>query len=56
MKFLEFLVHAFVNTFGITQPTPEGATRAARYVGVFLAVALVVAIVVGFELHAALRR
>ena len=55
MPLLVFLVHAFVNTFGITQPTPEGARRAARYLGVVLAVALAFALVAGFEIRAALR-
>lgn len=55
MTLLVFLVHAFVNTFGITQPTPEGARRAARYVGVALAVAFLLAIVGGIELRTALR-
>ncbi len=38
MKLLVFLVYAFVNTFGITQPTPAGARRAARVLGVVLLV------------------
>lgn len=56
MKFFEFLVHAFVNTFGITQPTPEGAARAARYLAVVAVVAMLAAVAAGFGLHAALRR
>lgn len=56
MAVLVFLVHAFVNTFGITQPTPEGARRAARYVGVVLALALVLAAVAGYEIHTTLLR
>ncbi len=55
MTLLVFLVHAFVNTFGITQPTPEGARRAARYVGVVLAVAFVLALAAAIELRTALR-
>ena len=55
MAFLVFLVHAFVNTFGITQPTPEGARRAARYVGVALVVLLLVAIGAAFAIQSALR-
>ena len=55
MAFLVMLVHAFVNTFGITQPTPAGAERAARYLGVVLLLALAVAVVVGVELRSALR-
>ena len=56
MAFLTMLVYAFVNTFGITQPTPEGAARAARYVGLALLLALVGAVAVAFELRSVLRR
>ena len=52
MAFLVFLVHAFVNTFGITQPSAEGARRAARYVGVVLVLLLLLSIGVAFELRA----
>ena len=52
MAFLVFLVHAFVNT---TQPTPEGARRAARYVGVALVVLLLVAIGAAFAIRSTLR-
>ena len=37
-----FLVYAFVNTFGITQPTPEGARKAARVLGWLLLAVLIV--------------
>jgi len=33
---LRFLVDAFVNTFGITQPTPEDEAKAGRYIGIML--------------------
>ena len=33
MRLLLFLVYGFVQTFGITQPTPAGARRAARALG-----------------------
>ncbi len=54
MTFLVFLVYAFVNTFGITQPSGEGARRAARYVGVLLAVLLLVGIAIAFKIQALL--
>ena len=56
MRLLVFLVYAFVNTFGITQPTPEGARRAALGLGVFLLLAAVVLAGVGFGLHGVLTR
>jgi len=43
MKVLVFLVYAFVNTFGITQPTPDGACRAARVLGWVLLAAAILA-------------
>ncbi len=55
MKILVFLVYAFVNTFGITQPTPGGARKAARYVGLALLVLLLVAIGAAVEIQSALR-
>ena len=36
MGFLLLLARAFVNTFGITQPTPEGERRAAYFIGTLL--------------------
>ena len=41
MKFLLFLAYAFINTFGITQPTPEAARHAAIYIGVLLTIIVV---------------
>jgi hypothetical protein len=38
---LRFLVDAFVNTFGITQPAPEAEARAGRYIALMLAAVLV---------------
>ena len=55
MAFLMLLARSFINTFGITQPTPEGARRAARYVGVALVVLLLVAIGAAFAIRSALR-
>ena len=55
MSLLVFLVYVFVNTFGITQPTPEGARKAARYLGVVLVVVLLVAIGAALEVRSALR-
>jgi hypothetical protein len=40
MKPLRFLVDAFVNTFGITQPTPETEVRAGRFIAIMLGAVL----------------
>ena len=46
MKPLLFLANAFINTFGITQPSAEAAERAAKFIATLigLVIALVVAI------------
>lgn len=54
MKFLLFLSNAFINTMGITKPSPRAATRAAWIIAVMLAGVLVaVTIVAAFGLHLA---
>ena len=46
LKPLLFLASAFINTFGITQPTPRSAERAAWFIGaMMLAVLIIVAVV-----------
>jgi hypothetical protein len=44
MKPLLFLANSFINTFGITQPSPEAAERAA----------MVIAAMIGFAIFAML--
>jgi hypothetical protein len=44
MKPLHFLVDAFVNTFGITQPTPETEARAGRFIAIMLGAVLLLLI------------
>jgi heme/copper-type cytochrome/quinol oxidase subunit 2 len=46
MKPLLFLANAFINTFGITQPTPEAAERAARFIALMMLVVIIMVIVV----------
>ncbi len=46
MKPLLFLANAFINTFGITQPSEQAANRAARFIA-FLLGAVVLIIVAG---------
>lgn len=47
MKPLLFLANAFINTFGITQPSPEAAGRAAKFIAALLALAILSMISVG---------
>ncbi len=36
MPFLRSIANIFINTFGITQPTPENRDRMARFIGFLL--------------------
>jgi ABC-type amino acid transport system permease subunit len=40
MKFLLLISNAFINTMGITQPSPESANRAAWFIVAMLATVL----------------
>jgi hypothetical protein len=40
MKLLLFLSNAFINTMGITQPSPKAANRAAWFIFVMLSAVL----------------
>ncbi len=42
MPLLLFLARAFINTFGITQPTPQNERRAAYFIGATLTLVLLV--------------
>jgi hypothetical protein len=54
MKPLSFLVSIFVNTFGITPPTPETERRAGRVIALMLACVLALLVVVVFAVRAAI--
>jgi hypothetical protein len=57
MRPLLFLSNAFINTFGITQPTPKNATRTAWFIACLLALVIVlVATVAAVVLHLAFHR
>jgi hypothetical protein len=52
MKPLLYLANVFINTFGITQPTPKTANRAARFIAIMLlGVVITVVTVAIFTLH-----
>jgi hypothetical protein len=53
---LRFFVDTFVNTFGITQPTPEAEARAGRFIALMLAAVLIFLGVVAWVLRAAFTR
>ena len=42
MKPLLFLANAFINTFGITQPTEAAAKRASQFIAVLIGLVLLV--------------
>lgn len=51
MRPLQFLADAFINTFGITQPTPEARSRAERFIGALLAAVVIGIGAIGYALH-----
>ena len=53
---LRILVDAFVNTFGITPPTPETEARAGRVIAAMLVGVLVVIAAVGWLVRSVLVR
>jgi hypothetical protein len=54
MKFLLFISNAFINTMGITQPSPQAANRAAWFIVTLLAAVLaVVATIAVVAIHLA---
>ncbi len=55
MGFLLLIARSFINTFGITQPTPEGERRAAYFIGALL-VLIVVGMVVALGAFLSVRR
>ncbi|HTH52978.1 MAG TPA: hypothetical protein VL495_03445 [Edaphobacter sp.] len=42
MKPLLFLANAFINTFGITQPSEASAKRAAQFIAVLIGIVLLI--------------
>jgi flagellar basal body-associated protein FliL len=57
MRPLLFLSNAFINTFGITQPTPKNERRTAWFIAIMLLlVVALVATVAAVVLHLAFHR
>ena len=56
VRLLEFLASAFINTFGITQPTDATRRRAAWFILGLLIVMLAVVCGVGYAFYAAMHR
>jgi hypothetical protein len=48
MKFLLLISNAFINTMGITQPSPEAAKRAAWFIVVMLTAVLAAVAMIAF--------
>jgi uncharacterized membrane protein len=52
MKLLLIISNAFINTMGITQPSPKTANRAAWFIVIMLAAVMaVVATIAAFAIH-----
>jgi ABC-type amino acid transport system permease subunit len=48
MKFLHLIANAFINTMGITQPSPQAANRAAIFIVIMLAAVLAAVATIAF--------
>ena len=55
MRLLEALASAFINTFGITQPSDALRRRAAWFILVLLIATVIVVIVAGVSFHRVLH-
>lgn len=56
MRLLEALAAAFINTFGITQPTDATRRKAAWFILAMMILTLSVVCAVGYAFYMALRR
>lgn len=56
MGLLEAFAAAFINTFGITQPTDKQRRRAAWFILLMMLVTLAVVAVVGYAFYLAMHR
>jgi len=46
MRFIQFIANAFINTMGITQPSPQAANRAAWFIVIMLSAVLAAVITI----------
>lgn len=52
MKLLLFLANAFINTFGITQPSEAAAKRASQFIAILIGIVIFVFLAVaGFGIY-----
>lgn len=56
MRLLEAFATAFINTFGITQPTDAQRRRAAQFIALLLALTVAAVAAVGYAFYVAMRR
>ncbi len=56
MKFILLISNAFINTMGITQPSPEAANRAAWFIFIMLSTVLAAVVTIAIvAIHLASR-
>ena len=56
MRLLDAFATAFINIFGITQPTEEQRRRASWFIAVLLALTVALVGVIGYAFHQAMHR
>ena len=50
MKPLLFLANAFIDTFGITRPSEQSASRAARFIAILLGTVILIGVIADQQL------
>jgi hypothetical protein len=48
MNFIRLIANAFINTMGITQPSPEAANRAAWFIVILLSLVIAAVATIAF--------
>ena len=56
MRLLEAFATAFINTFGITQPTDAQRRRAAWFIALLLALTIVIVAGIGYAFYMTMHR
>ena len=56
MRLLEAFAAAFINTFGITQPTDAQRRRAAWFIAVLMVLTIAIVAVIGYAFYTAMHR
>ena len=56
MRLLEAFATAFINTFGITQPSEAQRRKASWFIAVLMALTILIVAVIGYAFYRAMHR